>query len=276
MPYPVSAVRGRFIQSSFVGAYDTIPNLVHVYEPARRTLTSYTGPLVRIRRSSDNAEQDFGSLANGDLDNAAITTFLGGSSPFVVTVYDQAGSNNPTQPTAGNQPAYVASGQNGKPIFRLNGTSQFLKVVFSSALSQPYSYYVVAKSDVTDDGAFRNLVDDSDSTDRILIRKLNTGTPDDLQAFSGSSLSLGPTDTNWNLFGILFNNLSGATWRNGVSVASGAIGTSNADGITVGASSTGAQWWDGDIASIVIADPSHTTPQREAAQTAINNYWAVY
>ena len=69
----------------FRGAYDGIANLVHIYEPARRTLTAYIGSLVRLRRASDDAEADFGYLANGNLDTAAIAAWAGGAS-YIVTV----------------------------------------------------------------------------------------------------------------------------------------------------------------------------------------------
>ena len=55
----------------------------------RRLLTSYTGDLIRLRRISDIAESDFGFDGNGDLDTAAITTWLSGADGFVVTWYDQ-------------------------------------------------------------------------------------------------------------------------------------------------------------------------------------------
>ena len=78
----------------------------------------YTGPLVRVRRSSDNAAQDFGAVANGDLngnrflDTAAVLAFVGaGNSGFIVTWYDQSGNGrNMTQATAAAQPRIVNAG----------------------------------------------------------------------------------------------------------------------------------------------------------------------
>jgi len=68
-----------------------------------RLLTSYTGPLVRLRRASDNAEQDFSAAANGWLDPAAVAAWAAGNA-FVVTRYDQTGnSRHVTQATAGSQ-----------------------------------------------------------------------------------------------------------------------------------------------------------------------------
>jgi len=96
----------------------------------RRLLTSYTGDLVRLRRDSDHAESDFGPDANGDLDTAAITTWLGGANGFVVTWYDQSGNGyDAAQSTAVNQPQYIASGINSKPIFRNNPSGNGDKLI---------------------------------------------------------------------------------------------------------------------------------------------------
>ena len=82
--------------------------------------TAYTGNCIRVRRSSDNAEQDFGFVANV-LDTASLLTFCGVGNGFVTTWYDQSGNaNNGTQATAANQPQIVVSGVvnniGGKPM----------------------------------------------------------------------------------------------------------------------------------------------------------------
>ena len=61
----------------------------------RRINSGYTGPLIRLRRSSDNTEQDFGSgLGMGEtVDYSAIDTFLGSDTAHVVKWYDQSGVN---------------------------------------------------------------------------------------------------------------------------------------------------------------------------------------
>ena len=99
--------------AAFVGAYDAFAaSLAHVYEPARRTLTSYVGNLCRLRRASDNAELDWGYLANGDLNVAGITAWAGGAA-YVVSVYDQVAGDTITQANPANQPLYVAAAKNG-------------------------------------------------------------------------------------------------------------------------------------------------------------------
>jgi hypothetical protein len=81
---------------------------------------TYTGNAIKVRRASDNAEQDI-AFANNELDTATLETFASGTDAFVTTWYDQSGNaNNATQATASKQPKIVSSGstilQGGKPI----------------------------------------------------------------------------------------------------------------------------------------------------------------
>lgn len=72
--------------------------------------TAYTGNAIRVRRSSDNAEQNIGFVSNV-LDTASLLTFCGVGNGFVTTWYDQSGNaNNGTQATAANQAQIVSSG----------------------------------------------------------------------------------------------------------------------------------------------------------------------
>ena len=72
--------------------------------------TLYTGNCIRVRRSSDNAEQNIGFVSNV-LDTASLLTFCGAGNGFVTTWYDQSGNaNNGVQTTAFNQPQIVSSG----------------------------------------------------------------------------------------------------------------------------------------------------------------------
>lgn len=77
----------------------------------RRLLTSYTGPAIRVRRSSDNAETDIGFTAGGDLDTATLATFVGGGSGYVTRWYDQSpNARHAIQATASRQPTIVTAG----------------------------------------------------------------------------------------------------------------------------------------------------------------------
>lgn len=285
MPYPVAAARGgkatvTYAPGAFVGAYDAIANLVHVYEPARCTLSAYSGnALVRLRRASDDAESDFShvSAANPELDTAAITAWLGGAAGYVVTIYDQKGGNNITQGTAANQPLYVVSVKNGHSGMSFNG-SYWIRGAFGGALSQPFSVYALAQLDAgaVNSGMDYCLIDSDDTTNRLPIGTNSALNPDAWFVGAGLIINGSATNSNWNQWSVLINGASSQFWHNNVSQASGDTGTQNADGLTVGANRVAASKWLGNIAAITIADPSHSDAQRGDMQTAINSYWAVY
>lgn len=74
----------------------------------RNLSLAYNGPVVRVRRSSDNAEQDFIATQVTD---GTLSTFCGAGNGFVRTWYDQSGnSRNIQQVSNAAQPAVVTSG----------------------------------------------------------------------------------------------------------------------------------------------------------------------
>ena len=81
--------------------------------------SSYVGSAIRVRRSSDNTEQDIGFNVFGELDTVSLLAFAGTGDAFVKVWYDQASTNDATQTTTANQPKIVSSGavivENGKP-----------------------------------------------------------------------------------------------------------------------------------------------------------------
>jgi len=110
---------------AFVGALDALPAQAIVYG-VRRLRAGYTGALIRVRRSSDNTEQDIGSIATGDLDTTALTAFVGAGSGYVTTWYDQSGNaRNAVQATQASQPRVVNAGVvdalGGKPSVVFSG-----------------------------------------------------------------------------------------------------------------------------------------------------------
>lgn len=113
----------------FTGLLDLYPNAAVAYS-VRKLRSAYAGAAIRVRRSSDNAEQDIGFTSSGDLDETALTAFVGSNNGFVVTWYDQSGNaNNATQSTAANQPQIVSSGIvykiNTKPYLLFGAQAQF-------------------------------------------------------------------------------------------------------------------------------------------------------
>lgn len=79
--------------------------------------SSYTGPVVKLRRGSDNSLQSFYANTSGVLGTSTngtgtpLSTWLNGTTGYIDTWYDQSGKgNNVTQPTTGAQPSLIVSG----------------------------------------------------------------------------------------------------------------------------------------------------------------------
>jgi hypothetical protein len=99
----------------------------------RRLFNEYNGPLMRVRRSSDNAELDIGYTKFNLLDEASILNFCGISTGTVVAWYDQSGNGY----TAGVSNAAYSVGfpviyQSGT-ILRLLGSPTIPAIFFASS-----------------------------------------------------------------------------------------------------------------------------------------------
>jgi hypothetical protein len=119
---------------------DTYTGAAAAYS-VRKLDKDYTGSCMRIRRSSDEATQDIGFDSNGDLDTAAIASFVGDAYGYVTAWYDQSGNgNNATQSTSSSQPmiydrvAAAVVTENGKPIIQ-SSSSKLLETTVSLGTS---------------------------------------------------------------------------------------------------------------------------------------------
>ncbi len=113
----------------------------------RKLSSTYSGNAIRVRRSSDNAEQNIGFNADGSLNTSALTTFVGAGNGFVTTWYDQSGSGrNMTQTTANLQPTIVSAGsillQSGKPKISLSGGKWFTSNTPYSSTTRRDAFFV--------------------------------------------------------------------------------------------------------------------------------------
>ena len=96
---------------------------------------SYTGNCLRIKRVSDNAEQDIGFDSNGYFDMTAFNTFVSSSDTgFVKTWYDQSGAGyNATQSNIAFMPrivvdstGFIVPSKPGFPFVYFDGTNDYL------------------------------------------------------------------------------------------------------------------------------------------------------
>ena len=204
--------------SGFNGALDTLTTgLESAWSVGRRLRAGYSGPIIRVRRSSDNSEQDFsGSGASGAVDASAVAAFCGAGDGFITTIYGQSGlSRNLTQSTTTIQPICVSSGvavtQNGYMACTTTAAAARRMSVASSTSTYNFLHttggtlYAVHQS--TDTAARKGLIGTSsniansvagfillsDTSERIEVR---TGRLDVAGvATTGNSISLITTDT---------------------------------------------------------------------------------
>jgi hypothetical protein len=114
---------------------NSYPNAAVAYS-VRLLRNGYTGNSMRVRRSSDNAEQNIGFDGSGNLDTTSLTNFITGSTNgFITTWYDQSGNgNDAVQTSATSQPIIVSGGTIltlsgtgvSRPILRFDGTDDWM------------------------------------------------------------------------------------------------------------------------------------------------------
>lgn len=91
----------------------------------------YNGPLIRVRRSSDNAEANIGYTSTGALDDEALLAHVGSGDGFISREYDQFGHGNDFHsPSNAQQPRIVSGGVRSARIqWNTGGTPTVVKSV---------------------------------------------------------------------------------------------------------------------------------------------------
>jgi hypothetical protein len=134
---------------------DTYSGAAAAYSLRLLDSSLYVGSAIRVRRSSDNTEQDIGFNVFGELDTVSLTAFAGVGDAFCKVWYDQSGnSKDATQTTTASQPQIVSSGavitENGKPaIMEYGGTYKSLNVSSVSIAADDGSFFAVNKPTTT-------------------------------------------------------------------------------------------------------------------------------
>ena len=272
---------GSQIQS-FVGLLDAYPSAAVAYS-VRKLRSAYTGSAIRVRRSSDNAEQDIGFSALGNLDTTALTSFCSGTNGFVTTWYDQSGNAvNSNQTIAAQQPQIVSSGailqQNTKPTIVFSGFSNSL--ILSSNIF----------NNTTPKDTF--CVFNTTDTEAVIIGGFNSGFLDvfgngvytnstikSSQIAAGVGVLLNSTITPSGRYLVNSKMVSGQN-ELFVDSISKATSTNNQQfqdyqNRIGGDAFNGGTWLDGNIQEIIIY-PSNQDANRTGISTNINTYYAIY
>jgi hypothetical protein len=262
---------------SFVGLLDLYPSAAAAYS-VRKLRAAYTGSAIRVRRSSDNTEQDIGFDATGNLDTSALTTFCSGTNGFVTTWYDQSGNGlNQTQTTALSQPQIVSAGsvllQGTKPILRFDGTNDFMD---GSGVStgNPKSIFITTKAISVP--TTETVIVDSITTNQALIYKALTNKI--TIAFGNSIESSYSATTNYILYSILHNGANSNAYVNSSNqiYTNSNMGTNAFNGLRIGAvRGTASLFYNGNIQEFIVY-ASNQSSNRSGIESNINSYYAIY
>lgn len=248
-----------------------------LFHSVARAIGNYSGSLIRVRRSSDNAEQDIGADGNGDLDESALTTFVGANDGYLVRVYEQiSGTYHLEQTTAANQPRIVNAGtaekDNGKPAaYIVSGSNHLATASFSSAIAQPDTIFAVYHIEDVSASSDQFVIDsNTTSPDRQFLGTNNQNWTSYAASFIGSSASASSIQV---IHTGLFDGANSEIWINGSSQATGNPGSS-ALGCLEWNSTANNPMVSGWIQETVIYD-SDQTSNRSVIESNIADYYGI-
>ena len=244
-----------------------------------RALSSTTTDVVRVRRSSDNAEQDFNP---DEIIDGTLETWVGATdSGFVTTWYDQSGNgNDATQTTAANQPKIVDAGvlveENGKPAVDFDGVDDTLSLVGYSivtTLNEVASFVVFKQNSTGQTSAVLNLGASSDDT-RFYLPRLIT----QIRLGYGNSQSLiasGIDDTNQHLLSVYTDSTNVNFTVDDVFTGASPIQNVTITNLTNQNIGLLNNSLDGKVQELIIYS-SDQSANRTAIEASINNHYLIY
>jgi hypothetical protein len=287
----------------FSGALDTLgTGLESGWSVGRRLRAAYTGAIIRVRRSSDNAEQDFsGSGTTGAVDAAAVAAFCGAGDGFLTTIYDQSGnSRNFTQSTTTLQPLVVSGGvantKNGRLSAAYDGatSSRSMSVASSSSfynfMHDGTSGTMYCVAEVTNDtNVFKVLLQNTNQFTAGFIYRFTNLEAHRLLVFNNTAetpitvTKTTPTATyNTNTVFIDADNATAASredvWQDGVSVggdnsSTTAVVSGNAGfNLFLGTNTDGTGQFAGNVCEVVIWSGDRTA-NRTTWESNAKTFW---
>lgn len=271
---------------------DAYPNAAAAYS-LRKLRTAYTGSAIRVRRASDNTEQNIGFTALGGLDTSALTSFCSGTNGFVTTWYDQSGNGrNATQTNAVDQPVIVSGGSvltlNSKPsvLFSsdyMNISSNFWtytgdSTVFHASLNNHTSYQSLI--------SYYEGVNTSLGVQYTKFPNTATNVCTDVYAPGGVATNNTQSANIQYLVSMRWKNWSTHKTNgdtiiaiNGTNQAFTSYGNNPSTWANTGATRIGRfdnANWSGQIQELVIYTSGFTQSDIDGVESNINTYYAIY
>ena len=260
--------------ASYSYLFDSVPNSTLAYS-LRKLSSTYSGNCMRVRRSSDNAEQNIGFTSNL-LDTTSLLSFVGASNGFITTFYDQIGINHLIQVNAVNQPQVVSSGalitKSGKTSIRWDVTKEMsLTTALPSLVNSSYSVFMDYFKATTGNNAI--IISGTPTTNYAWIDW-------NLTQYIGNSTITNATEfftpaTHNIVNTILVNGVSSKVYSNGVQIGTTGNGLNNTALIFDKLFNSGYNRQD-TYSSEFIFYGSNQTSNRTLIEINQNNYYAIY
>lgn len=228
---------------------------------------------LRVRRSSDDSEQDIGFQGN-NIDESALTAFVGAGDGYVVTWYDQSGNGNDvTQSTTTNQPKIVESGtvvkENLLPAINWDyNVSAGMKMDSPVGLSNPFTIFSVITRKA--EGENNRVFWDTASGNRTVFYQQSGK----YNIFGSTVMSGADLDQNQSLHTAIIKGADSKMRKNGVEKGTGTQ-TQVIGALRVGASNIG---FCGIVANyqVLIGYESDKTSEVSDIETIINDIYSIY
>jgi hypothetical protein len=251
-----------------------------------RKLSPTATNCIRVRRSSDNAEQDIGFVLNR-LDIASLLSFVGAGSGFVTVWYDQSGlGNDLTQTTAARQPRIVNSGtletQLGLPCLRFVSASiHFMAsaVIPNQTVSNLW-HGIVTSTTNTNTLQSHSFISNGIISLSNIQHQLNR-----VYVFSGLSGYASNTNTNTKLIEHVFNGAGGTDATNLLEYINNAQQTLTFSGTRLSSITTSSHviqiggysgaYLNGSISELMYYFTDTANTRAEMARN-INRYYGIY
>lgn len=236
----------------------------------RRLATAYAGSAIRVRRSSDNSEQDIGFVGEA-LDTTSLASFVGAGSGFISRWYDQSGNaDDLLQTTTGLQPRIVNSGtidtRNSLSCAKFDGTDDRMAGV--SSLTTKECGLILATTEAGPNwsnykGSITGAPDTGGDAIGIIGDSGNAGFYTGAGAFK-SSIKV-DNGSNAPVFGNVLQQV------NGHDATGGSWSTPNlGDDRNLG---DGGRFWPGWIGEVVLFTSELSAGNRTALYTNQKTYW---
>jgi hypothetical protein len=283
--------RSNFTVDTLIFTYKYPPQAFSIFSLARsayslRQIDETASVCIRVRRSSDNTEQDIG-FNNFYLDTTALKSFVGAGDGFVTIWYDQKGYANASQATTTRQPRIVSSGnifyQNGIPSLEFGFGAAGKRLFHASNYAQPVNSFVVTKLNNAVQ-ALDVIYDSYSNVPAVIFNSGSAASPANRYILSsGTDLATGITVDNLQvLISGLHNGATSKFRLNGAAIVTGNSGTNTLTGLSIGDVRgnpnpvNASIYLKGSISEIIIFLGEQTGTGLADIESNINSFYAIY